>query len=92
MAAVLSLAACGGGGNAGPQPTLGLDDIRELTGLSAPAETAAAQEARQQDIVSRADSMILSTMHDELVFPDETRAFPAAVGVLRARVRGARPP
>ncbi len=76
MAAVLSLAACGGGGNSGSQPTLGLDDIRELTGLSAPAETAAAQEARQQDIVSRADSMILSTMHVEQVFPDETRAFP----------------
>ena len=75
MAAVLSLAACGGGGNSGSQPTLGLDDIRELTGLSAPAETAAAQEARQQDIVSRADSMILSTMHVEQVFPDETRAF-----------------
>ena len=75
MAAVLSLAACGGGGHSGSQPTLGLDDIRELTGLSAPAETAAAQEARQQDIVSRADSMILSTIHDELVFPDETRAF-----------------
>ena len=75
MAAVLSLAACGGGGNSGSQPTLGLDDIRELTGLSAPAETAAAQEARQQDIVSRADSMILSTMHEELVFPDETRTF-----------------
>ena len=76
MAAVLSLAACGGGGNSGSQPTLGLDDIRELTDLSAPAETAAAQEARQQDIVSRADSMILSTMHVEQVFPDETRAFP----------------
>ena len=76
MAAVLSLAACGGGGNSGSQPTLGLDDIRELTGLSAPAETAAAQEARQQDILSRADSMILSTIHVEQAFPDETRTFP----------------
>ena len=71
MAAILSLAACGG--NSGSQPTLGLDDIRELTGLSAPDETAAAQGARQQDIVSRADSMILSTEHVELAFPDETR-------------------
>ena len=75
-AAVLSLAACGGGGNTGSQPTLGLDDIRELTGLSAPAETAAAQEARQQDILARADSMILSTIHVEQAFPDETRTFP----------------
>ena len=75
-AAVLSLAACGGGSNTGSQPTLGLDDIRELTGLSAPAETAAAQEARQQDILARADSMILSTIHVEQAFPDETRTFP----------------
>ena len=37
LAAVLSLAACGGGGNSGSQPALGLDDIRELTGLSAPS-------------------------------------------------------
>ena len=76
LAAVLSLAACGGGGNTGSQPTLGLDDIRELTGLSAPIETAAAQEARQQDILARADSMILSTLHVEHAFPDETRTFP----------------
>ena len=71
MAAILSLAACGG--NSGSQPTLGVDDIRELTGLSAPAESAAAQGARQQDIASRADSMVLSTEHVELAFPDETR-------------------
>ena len=45
MAAVLSSAACGGGGNFGSQPTPGLDDIWELTGLLAPAETATAQEA-----------------------------------------------
>ena len=76
LATVLSLAACGGGGNTGSQPALGLDDIRELTGLSAPAETAAAQEARQQDILARADSMILSTLHVEQAFPDETRTFP----------------
>ena len=60
VAAVLSLAACGGG-NSGSQPTLGLGEIRELTGLSAPVETAATQQARQQDIVSRADSLIVST-------------------------------
>lgn len=35
-AAVLSLAAYGGGGDSGSQPSLGLDDIRDLTGPSAP--------------------------------------------------------
>ena len=71
-AAVLSLAACGGGGNSGSQPTLSLHDIRELTRLSAPIETATAQQARQQDIVSRADSLVVSTVHTQLVLPDET--------------------
>ena len=72
LAAVLSLAACGGGSDSDSQPALGLDDIRELTGLSAPAETAAAQQARQQDIVSRADSLAVSTMHTEAVLPEGT--------------------
>ena len=71
-AAVLSLAACGGGGDSGSRPALGLDDIRELTGLSAPTETGAAQQARQQDIVSRADSLVVSTMHAELALPEGT--------------------
>ena len=75
VAAILSLAACGGGGNSGSQPALGLDDIRELTGLSAPVETAAAQQARQQDILSRADSLIVSTSHTEAVLADETRTY-----------------
>ena len=73
VAAALSLAACGGGGNSGSQPTLGLDDIRELTGLSEPVETAAAQQARTQEIYARADSLVVSTMHIEEVLPDETR-------------------
>ena len=71
-AAVLSLAACGGSGGSGSPPALGLDDIRELTGLSAPIETAAAQQARQQDIVSRANSLVVSTMHTELTLPEGT--------------------
>ena len=74
VAAVLSLAACGGG-DMNSRPALGLDEIRDLTGLSAPVETATAQQARQQEILSRADSLILSTMHVEAVLPDETRAF-----------------
>ena len=68
-AAILSLAACGGGGS---QPTLGLDDIRELTGLSAPVETGPAQQARRQDILARADSLVVSTMHGELALADGT--------------------
>ena len=45
-AAILFLSACGGSGGSGSPPALGLDDIRELTGLSAPVETATAQQAR----------------------------------------------
>ena len=75
MAAVLSLAACGGGGNSGSEPTLGLDDIRELTGLSPPVETGTAQQARQQEIYARADSLIYSTIHVEVVLPDSTITF-----------------
>ena len=71
-AAVFSLVACGGGGDSGTRPALGLDDIRELTGLSAPMETSTAQQARQQDIVSRADSLVVSTVHTEAVLSDET--------------------
>ena len=70
-AAVLSLAACGGS-DSGSQPVVGLDDIRDLTGLSAPTETGAAQQARQQDIVSRADSLVVSTVHMEVALPEET--------------------
>ena len=64
MAAILFLAACSGSGS-GSQPALGLDDIRELTGLSAPTETPEAVQARSLDIFPRADSLILSTMHGE---------------------------
>ena len=70
--AVLFLSACGGGGDSRPPPALGLDGIRELTGLSAPTETATAQKARQRDIVSRADSLVVSRVHTEAALPDET--------------------
>ncbi|MDD9979843.1 MAG: hypothetical protein OXU81_00525 [Gammaproteobacteria bacterium] len=72
VAAVLTLAACGGGGDSVSEGPLTSGEIRELTGLSTPTETATAQQARQQGIVSRADSLIVSTMHTELVLPDET--------------------
>ena len=71
-AAILSLAACGGGGDSNSRPALTPDDIRDLAGLSAPVETAATQQARQQDISARADSLVVSTMHGELALPDET--------------------
>ena len=63
MAAVLSLAACGG--DSAPERALTTAEIRELTGLSAPVETAEAQQERSLDVFTRADSLILSTMHGE---------------------------
>ena len=71
-AAVLSLTACGGSGNLDSRPAPG--DIRELTGLSAPAETGAAQQERRPGILSLADSLIVSTMHVEAALPEGTRA------------------
>ena len=64
-AVALSLAACGGSDETVPGRALTAGEIRELAGLSAPAETAAAQQARSLDIFSRADTLILSTMHGE---------------------------
>ena len=82
-AAVLALAACGGNGGSvsGGAPTVG--EIRALTGLSAPVESAAAQQARHRENAGRVDSPILSTMHVEAVLPDGTRRFrllPACTG------------
>ena len=57
-----SLSACGGGGN-GTSPITNPSDARALTGLSAPAESPAAQDARAPGIVSRADSLIISTAY-----------------------------
>ncbi|MDE2911568.1 MAG: hypothetical protein OXL68_01400 [Paracoccaceae bacterium] len=54
------------------QPALGLDDITELTGLSAPIETAAAQQVRKQDIITHADSLVYSTMHMKLGLSEGT--------------------
>ena len=62
VAAALSLAACG---DSLSERTLTLDEIRELTGLSAPFETGEAAQTRSIDIFSRSDSLILSTMHGE---------------------------
>ena len=73
MAAVLSLAACGG--DSGSRAALTSAEIRDLTGLSAPNETGSTQQARRQDILSRADSLVVSTIHTEFVLPDSTLMF-----------------
>ena len=64
LAVVLSLAACGGGDSVSKR-ALTFGEIKELTGLTAPVETAEAQQERSPDILARADSLILSTMHWE---------------------------
>ena len=65
LAAALSLAACGGGGDTVSERAPTVDEIRALTGLSAATETAEAAQARSLDNFPRADSLILSTMHGE---------------------------
>ena len=49
--------------------------VAEVAGLSAPAETGAEQQQRQQGIFDRADSLIISTIHLEAVLPDATHRF-----------------
>ena len=70
--AVLLLAACGGGGGGGGgQPAaVSLDSIRDLTGAATPIETVAAQDARAPSILSRSDSLIVSTVYMETSDPD----------------------
>ena len=78
LAAVFSLVACGGGGGgssattgttgggpSGPNPGPELAQIRTLTGAAPPAETAGDQGARAPGIVSRADSLLVSTIRGE---------------------------
>jgi len=59
---LLLLGACVGDEEA---PTLDPKSVRDLTGLSAPTETPAAQTARAPAIISRSDSLLISTMHGE---------------------------
>ncbi|MDE0052449.1 MAG: hypothetical protein OXO52_21915 [Rhodospirillales bacterium] len=65
-------------------PTLDPASVRDLTGLSAPAETPAAQTARAPAIISRSDSLIISTTHGE------TDHFDLPTFRLRARCSGTR--
>ena len=69
LALVATLAACGGGGGDGPVTTGVNQTARDLAGLSAPAETPAAQRARAPTLVSRADSLILSSLYGETTHP-----------------------
>ena len=65
---VALLSACGGGGGGGgggSAPQLSGSEIRNLTGATAPIETPAAQSARSPGIVSRANSLIVSTVYGE---------------------------
>ena len=65
LMATLALTACSGGNDPGSGRTPDLGEIRELAGLSAPAESVEEAQARGLDIFARADSLILSTMHGE---------------------------
>ena len=68
VACAVFLTACGGGGSGGSPISSGLDNldgVRQATGLAPPVETPAAQGARVAGIVSRADSLILSTTYGE---------------------------
>ena len=67
VAAMLMLNACAGGGSTSTGPAL--DRIRTLTGTATPAETVGDQAARAPGIVSRADSLIVSTIHGETSSP-----------------------
>ena len=71
LASVSVLAACGGGGggSSGGGPGPALDSIRALTGAAPAAETVTDQNARVPGIVSRADSLIVSTIHGETSLP-----------------------
>ena len=66
-AGLLLLGACVGDEE---PPTLDPKSVRDLTGLSAPTETPAAQTARAPAIISRSDSLLISTTHGETDHPD----------------------
>ena len=60
---LIALSGCGGGDGGSPAPTAA--QIQSLTGLAAPAEMPNDQSARAPAILSRADSLILSTIYGE---------------------------
>ena len=77
MFMALSLAAClgggggsGGGGETGAAPLPDPAAARALTGSQAPVESPADQNARSPGILSRADSLIVSTLFAETTIPE----------------------
>ena len=72
-ASIIALTACGGGGGTtgGTTPVrTAPNEVRTATGLSAPTETVADQQARVPAILSRMDSLLASTMYLETSRPD----------------------
>ena len=63
LGSVLILTACGGGGGGGTGPTINPGEARTQTGLSAPIETPAAQDARAAGILARSDSLVMTAIH-----------------------------
>ena len=63
-ALVLFLSACGGGGGS-TTSMLDTEMARDLTGAAPPIESAGDQSARAPNIISRADSLIISTIYME---------------------------
>ena len=59
IALVLVIAACGGGGDS---PTINPGEARTQASLSAPIETAAAQDARAAGILSRSNSLVMTAI------------------------------
>lgn len=70
--AALILAACGGGGNTSveKQPALDAETIRNLTNSQPPIETNVTQLARAAGILSRTDSIIVSTLYSDSTSQD----------------------
>ena len=70
--ALISLASCGGGG--GPALSLDPQDVQDITGGSAPGETAVAeQEERSESIAAQFDSLFVTNMHYQTSLPQLPR-------------------
>ena len=67
--ALILLSACGGGDGGAPAD-VPVEDVQDLTNSQPPLETAADQSARAAAIISRADSLIMSTSYMETTDPD----------------------
>ena len=70
LISILGVAACGGGGGGGDTFETPEDDVRTLTGSSAPLETTGDQSARAASILSGSDSLIFSTAYGNTTLPD----------------------